>query len=138
MSTFLKGIGALIYSLIHAWLINLVVIGVLYIAFQIFSLSWFWIIIIFIFLWGAIEMFRDLILGIIALPYAWLTRDGSKALILPGIYLIINALWLIYRIWSSNEIEGTIVIIACVFATYEIVMLTCKSIYAMIAISSNE
>lgn len=137
MTTFFKGISALVYSLIHAWLINLVAIGILFLAIQIFSLSWFWIIVIFLFMWSLIEMFRDFILGLIALPYAWLTKTCFKALILPMVYLVINAIWFAYSIWSNNDLDGTIGIVACLFATYEILVLTYKSILAMLAMSSE-
>lgn len=135
MRTFFKGIGAFVYSLIHAWLINLVAIAVLFLAFQIFSLSWFWIIGIFLFVWWLIEMLRDFVLGLIALPYAWLAKTSFKALILPMIYLVINAIWFAYRIWSSNDLDGAIGVVACLLATYEILVLTYKSIFAMLAMS---
>lgn len=82
-------------------------------------------------------MFRDLILGLIALPYAWLAKASFKVLVLPMAYLVINAIWFAYRIWSNNDLDGAIGIVACLFATYEILVLTYKSIFAMLAISSE-
>lgn len=138
MNAFFKGVGAFIYSVVQSWLINLIIVGLIFIAFKIFSLSDFWIFIILFFLGGLIEVFRDIILAIIALPYAWLAKNSFKILILPGISLIINAIGVIYKIWSLKGFEGTIGIIVCVFVTYEAIMLTYKSIYVMIAVSFED
>ena len=138
MAKILKWIGAFFYSLIHAYLINLVAIAILYIAFRIFSLPWYWIVAIFFFLWGTLEMFRDLLLTLIALPYTWIAKHYPRATILPMVILVINAIWFAVRIWISCELTGTIAVVACLFATYEILMLTYKSVMAMLAMSCDD
>ncbi len=131
---FLKGIGAFLYSFVHSWLINLIVIGMLFIIAKILTLSWFWILIIVLFLIGIIEALRSLLLGLVVIPYFKLANKSSKVLILPIIVLIINAIWFCYRAWTFDGIEAprSYFIIYNLIATYEMIIATWHSIMMML------
>lgn len=134
MKTFIKGLGAIVYSFIQAWIINLMIIAMVCLILKIFSLSWFWIIIIFFFVWGIIECFRDSILGLMAMPYIWLAKKPA-AIVVPIIYLVINAIWLLFKICTDEAYpSGTKAVLFLLLVIYECLMMAWKSIAAMISV----
>ena len=129
---FLKGIGAFLYSFVHSWLIDLIVIGMIYVIINILSLSWFWVLIILLCLMTFIETIRNFLLALLVAPYSKLANKSSKVLILPIIVLIINAIWYFYNIWISDDIPSTLPFFYKLILTYQIVVATWVSIVVML------
>ena len=124
MKTFFKGVGAFLYSIVQAILINLFIFALMYclakLLFCILSLLW-WAIIFF----GAIT----------SIPYRKLKGydNTTKIFILPMITLILNAIFFCYQKWTFVTIDTpkSYFITYNVIATILIVIMTLVSIGGM-------
>ena len=142
METFFKGLGAFLYSFVHAFLIDLFIMALMFCLAKLFF--WLmphfslWVMIIIIpillsLLWWVIVFFSM----ITSIPYRKLTPNGNpfKVFTLPIIVLAINAIWFCYREWTFTGIDApkSFFITYNVIATILIVIITLVSIGGMLS-----
>lgn len=144
MKDFFKVIGAFLYSLVQAILIDLFFIALMFC----FGKLLFWLIphilswgififipilLLIVLLWWAISFFTT----ITSIPYGKLkgTDNSILFLILPIITLILNAIIFCYREWTFTGIDApkSYVITYNVIATILIVIITLFSIVGMLS-----
>lgn len=127
MQTFIKGLGAFLYSFVQAILIDLFVFALMYCLAKLFI--WliphisFWVLFIIIpiiliilsILWWAITFFTS----ITSMPYAKLRPDGNpfKVFTLPIVILALNAIVFCYREWTFTGIDAP----QSYFITYNVI-----------------
>lgn len=142
METFFKGVGAFLYSFVHAYLIDLFIMALMYCLSKFFfwliphiSFLWLFIIIpiLLSLLWWAIIFFST----ITSFPYRKLTPNGNpfKVFTLPIIILVINAIGFCYREWTFTGIDApkSYFITYNVIATILIVIISLVSIGGMLS-----
>ncbi len=140
MKTFFKGVGAFLYSIVQAILINLFIFALMYclakLLFWLIPHISFWILIIAVplimsLLWWAIIFFG----AITSIPYRKLKGydNTTKIFILPMITLILNAIFFCYQKWTFDAIDApkSYFITYNVIATILIVIMTLVSIGGM-------
>ena len=142
METFFKGVGAFLFSIVHAILIDLFIMALMYCLGKLFL--WIiphyslWLVIIvppilLTVLWWAITFFSS----ITSIPYRKLATNGNpfKVFTLPIIVLVINAIGFCYREWtfSGNDAPKSYFITYNVIATILIVIITLVSIGCMLS-----
>lgn len=140
METFLKVVGAFLYSIVQAILIDLFVFALMFCLAKLFL--WviphisFWVLFIIIsillsLLFWAITFFAS----ITSMPYSKLRPDGNpfKVFTIPIVILVLNAIIFCYREWTFTGIDAprSYFITYNVVATILIVIITFFSITFM-------
>ena len=124
METFFKGVGAFLYSFVHAFLIDLFIMALMYCLGKLFfwlipHFSFLWLLIIIpillTLLWWAITFFTT----ITSIPYAKLRPDGNpfKVFTIPIVILVLNAIIFCYREWTFTGIDAP----RSYFITYNVI-----------------
>lgn len=126
-----KGLGAFIYSLLHMGLLLLLAFAIILLFAQIISLHWIWIVLIMVFLWGAVSAIRSFIIAFLAMPYHYFARESMLVLILPAICIITSMAIFLIGFWKGYNISDGKNILCGLFITYECVVLVCHSIIGM-------
>lgn len=140
METFFKGVGAILYSLLHAILIDLFVFALMYCLAELFIwliphisflISFIIIPILLMILWWIISIFTS----ITSIPYRKLSINGNpfKVFTLPIVILVVNAIVFCYREWTFSGIDApkSYFITYNVIATIMIIIITFFSVAFM-------
>lgn len=132
-------IGNTVYSLIHTVLICFLVLGIGCVITLICTLPLWLCIIVLLFSVGIIEYVRNLLVGLMTIPYTLIYSGRKTTVILAVIVQVLNAFWLLYKIWwdmplSSGDAKG---IILGIYLTYQTCIVTGMSIYGTNAASEN-
>lgn len=139
MGFVLRLIGNTVYSLIHTVLICFLVLGIGCVITLICTLPLWLCIIVLLFSVGIIEYVRNLLVGLMTIPYTLIYSGRKTTVILAVIVQVLNAFWLLYKIWwdmplSSGDAKG---IILGIYLTYQTCIVTGMSIYGTNAASEN-
>lgn len=139
MGFVLRLIGNTVYSLIHTVLICFLVLGIGYVITLICTLPLWLCIVALLFSLGIIEYVRNLLTGLMAIPYSMMSGGRVSTVTLAVIIQVLNAFWLLYKIWwdmplSSGGAKG---IIFGIYITYQTCIVTGISIYGTLAVSED-
>ena len=99
MGFVLRLIGNTVYLLIHTVLICFLVLGIGYVITLICTLPLWLCIIALLFSLGLIEYIRNLLTGLMTIPYSMISGRRGATVFLAVIVQVLNAFWLIYKIW---------------------------------------
>ena len=132
-------IGNTVYSLIHTVLICFLVLGIGCVITLICTLPLWLCIIVLLFSVGIIEYVRNLLVGLMTIPYTLISSGREATVILAVIAQVLNAFWLLYKIWWDMPLssEGAKGIILGIYLTYQTCIVTGMSIYGTNAASEN-
>lgn len=139
MGFILRLIGNTVYSLIHTVLICFLVLGIGYVITLICTLPLWLCIIALLSSGGIIEYVRNLLTGLMTIPYSMMSGGRVSTVTLAVIVQVLNAFWLLYKIWwymplSSGGIKG---ILIGIYLTYQTCMVTGVSICGSLAVSED-
>ena len=139
MGFVLRLIGNTVYSLIHTVLICFLVLGIGYVITLICTLPLWLCIIALLFSLGLIEYIRNLLTGLMTIPYSMISGRRGATVFLAVIVQVLNAFWLIYKIWWDMPlfIGGIKGIILGIYLTCQTCIVTGMSIYGTNAASEN-
>lgn len=139
MGFVLRLIGNTVYSLIHTVLICFLVLGIGCVITLICTLPLWLCIIALLFSVGIIEYVRNLLVGLMTIPYTLISSGREATVILAVIAQVLNAFWLLYKIWWDMPLssEGAKGIILGIYLTYQTCIVTGMSIYGTNAASEN-
>lgn len=139
MGFVLRLIGNTVYSLIHTVLICFLVLGIGCVITLICTLPLWLCIIVLLFSVGIIEYVRNLLVGLMTIPYTLISSGREATVILAVIAQVLNAFWLLYKIWWDMPLssEGAKGIILGIYLTYQTCIVTGMSIYGTNAASEN-
>lgn len=126
MEFVLRLIGNTVYSWILTTLICFLVVGIGYMVALICTLPLWGCIIVLLFSIGIIEYVRNVLAGLMTIPYALISGGRGGTVILAVIVQVLNAFWLFYKIWwdtplSSGGVKG---IIVGIYLTYQTCIVT--------------
>lgn len=139
MGFVLRLIGNTVYSLIHTVLICFLVLGIGCVITLICTLPLWLCIIVLLFSVGIIEYVRNLLVGLMTIPYTLISSGREATVILAVIAQVLNAFWLLYKIWWDMPLSngGAKGIILGIYLTYQTCIVTGMSIYGTNAASEN-
>lgn len=139
MEPILRLIGNTVYSLIHTVLICFLVIGIGYVVTLICTLPLWLCIIVLLFSIGIIEYVRNVLTGLMIIPYTWISGEKGGTVVLAVIIQILNAFWLFYKIWWDMPLlsGGAKGILFGIYLTYQTCIVTGMSIGGTINASGN-
>lgn len=126
--------AAMAYTTLFSYVVYL--ITVLPIAFFM-SLSWWKLLIAILILGGIIEGIKAAALVFAFIPYVWILKKNTIALVLTLFILIVNLTRFCCNVWMSDY-HGTLAILFSLFLTYEIITIGLQSFPVMIAARSEE
>ena len=81
------------------------------------SLSWKWMVLIFIFLGGIIASVASLVWSFFTAPYMWITKKNVVAFALSSIILFLSISTIIIRLWRVCYGGNGLAMFICVFIT---------------------